>query len=92
MTCSYSETNRHSVFHEVLIHVQSYGRVVYLICTSVGGVSRVIENDLLLLTDESNTQHVSRTVHEGVPRVIKNDLLLLTDESNTQHVDRTGRE
>ena len=47
-------------------------------------VPRVIENDLVLLKDKSNTQHVPRTGREWVPRVIENDLLLLRNESNTQ--------
>jgi hypothetical protein len=47
---------------------------IYVYRTGREYVPRVIENELLLLTDESNTQHVSRTGRDLVPRVIENDL------------------
>jgi hypothetical protein len=39
----------------------------------------VIENDLLLLRDELNKQHVPRKERDLAPRVIENDLLLIRD-------------
>jgi hypothetical protein len=79
----------HSLLLEILIHVQSYGRVVYLIRPWGTSCNR---EWLVLLRDVPNTLLVPKKEREWVPRVIENDLFLLRDESNTQRVPKTGRE